>query len=108
MSPKLYRIAKGLELIHAYHPEYEKLIEFNNKLSIESLKLNKTTKLKLFIIQKGNCTMCSQSLLNEEGEFQYDGTTNIHHNLTRSQGGSKSKLSNLSLVHTACHTEHHR
>lgn len=107
MSSKLYRIPKDLELIHAYHPDYEKLIEFNNKLSIESLKLNKT-KLKLFISQKGKCTMCSQSLLNEQGEFLYDGSTHIHHNLARSQGGSKSKLSNLSLVHRSCHIEHHK
>lgn len=108
ISPKQYRIPKDLELIHAYHPEYEKLIEFNTKVSIKSLKLNQTNKIKLLIKQKGKCDICGETLLNEKGEFMYDGTTNIHHKQMRSKGGAKSKLTNLALVHEDCHRHHRR
>jgi RNA-directed DNA polymerase len=108
ISPKQYRIPKGLEVVHAYHPEYEKLIEFNTKLSIKSLELNQTNKIKLLIKQKGRCDICGETLLNDKGEFLYDGSTNIHHKQMRSKGGVKSKLANLALVHVDCHIRHHR
>ena len=108
LSPKNYRIPKALELVHAYHPEYEKLIEFNAKTSIESLKSNQTNKIKLFIKQKGKCDICGETLLNEMGEFTYDGATEIHHKTARSKGGAKAKLANLALVHRSCHIGHHQ
>ena len=108
MSPKKYRIPKDLEMVHAYHPLSEELVKFNTKLSIENLKLNQTTKLKLFTKQKGICEMCNQTLLNSDGEFLYDGNTNIHHKELRSKGGSKSNIANLTLIHTQCHIAHHK
>ena len=108
LSPKNYRIPKALELVHAYHPEYEKLIEFNAKTSIESLKSNQTNKIKLFIKQKGKRDICGETLLNEMGEFTYDGATEIHHKTARSKGGAKAKLANLALVHRSCHIGHHQ
>lgn len=108
ISPKQYRIPKDLELIHAYHPEYEKLIEFNTKMGIKSLQMNQTNKIKLLIKQKGKCDMCGKTLLNENGEFMYDGTSNIHHKEMRARGGAKSKLSNLVLIHEDCHIRHHQ
>jgi RNA-directed DNA polymerase len=107
MSPKLYRIPKELELVHAYHPEFEKLIDFNTKLSIKSLQRNRTTKIKLLIKQKGKCDMCGGSLLNDANEFNYDGSTQIHHKQERSKGGGRGNLTNLSLIHTSCHIDHH-
>jgi len=108
MSPILYRIPKQLEMIHAYHPHYHKLIDHNFKLGIESLKQNETTKIKLLVKQKGKCVMCGESLLNSMGEFMYDDTTNIHHVQFRSKGGSKNKLNNLVLEHQKCHNDVHR
>ena len=108
ISPKQYRIPKDLELVHAYHPEYEKLIEFNTKMSIKGLQMNQTNKIKLLIKQKGKCDMCGKTLLSENGEFMYDGTSNIHHKEMRVKGGPKSKLSNLVLIHEDCHIRHHR
>jgi RNA-directed DNA polymerase len=105
---KMYRIPRALELVHAYHPYYTKLLDFNLKNSIEAMKETGTLKGKLLNKQKGICTLCQQSLLNETGEFIYDGTTNIHHILERSKGGSKFSLSNLTLVHKDCHYDHHR
>ena len=107
MSPKQYRIPKELELVHAYHAEFEKLIDFNTKLSIKSLQLNKTTKVKLLIRQKGKCDMCGGSLLNEANEFSYDGSSHIHHKQERSKGGRRGSLNNLSLIHVSCHINHH-
>jgi RNA-directed DNA polymerase len=108
ISPKQYRIPKALELIHAYHSEYEKLIEFNTKMGIKSLELNQTNKIKLLIKQKGKCDICGETLLNENGEFMYDGSTNIHHKQMRSKGGAKSKLANMVLIHEDCHIRLHR
>nr|ATI20212.1 group II intron reverse transcriptase/maturase [Juglanconis oblonga]ATI20374.1 group II intron reverse transcriptase/maturase [Juglanconis oblonga] len=108
LSAKLNRIPKGLELVHAYHPSYVELIEFATKISITSLKMNQTTRLKLFIKQKGKCYMCGETLLDDDGEFRYDGSTNIHHIEPRAEGGTRSKTKNLALVHTNCHIHHHQ
>jgi 5-methylcytosine-specific restriction endonuclease McrA len=108
ISPKRYRIPKDLELVHAYHPRFKELVEFNTKMSIDNLKGNTTTKIKLLIKQKGKCGMCGETLLNEESEFEYDGSTNIHHIQERSKGGRKSSISNLMLTHTTCHELHHK
>ena len=51
--------------------------------------------------------MCGETLLNEMGEFMYDGTTEIHHKEARSKGGSKSKTTNV-LIHRSCHIRHHQ
>ena len=108
LSAKLNRIPKELELVHAYHPSYEKLIDFATKLSITSLKTNETTKIKLFIKQKGKCYMCGETLLDVDGEFKYDGTSSIHHKEPRSKGGSRSIIDNLTLAHTSCHIYYHQ
>jgi len=108
LSPKLYRIPKNLEMVHAYHPDHTKLAEFNVKMSIKSMEMNQTTKTKLYIKQKGKCGTCGLPLLNEDGEFAYDGTTNIHHTVARSKGGKRGALSNLTLMHTDCHIQHHQ
>lgn len=91
MSPKRYRIPKELELVHAYHTDYNKIIDFNIKVSLENLKSNPTTKVKLLTKQKGMCGMCGMTLLNESGEFEHDGSTNIHHKVARSKGGIEER-----------------
>jgi RNA-directed DNA polymerase len=57
------------------------------------------SKQKLAKRQKGRCPECGESLFNDE-ELQ------VHHLLTRSQGG-KSSYSNLALVHLLCHQHIH-
>lgn len=95
-------------MVHAFHPYHEKLVEFNTKLSIENLKLNQTTKIKLFIKQKGKCGICNLTLLSLNGEYMYDGTTQIHHKELRSEGGSKNSMANMTLVHSECHMDHQK
>ena len=105
ISPKRYRIPKELELVHAYHPDYMKVIDFNTKLSMENLKANPTTKAKLLIKQKGLCGICGNTLLNEAGVFEFDHTTYIHQIQTRSKGGGISSMTNLMLIHRRCHIQ---
>ena len=107
MSSRLFIIPKRLENIHAYHPEYQKLIDHNLKLSIQSMETNQTNKIKLLKKQKGLCPMCNSTLLDENGEFRYDGSTHIHHKKEIRKGGSKANLNNLMLVHKECHVTHH-
>ena len=104
ISAREYRIPKALELIHAYHPEYYKLIETNLKTNFLAIKATKTLKAKLFIKQKGMCSICNNTLL--DAELLYDGSTNIHHIKRRADGGT-NKINNLTLVHTSCHMELH-
>lgn len=104
---KMYRIPRELELVHAYHPDYTKLLDFNFKTNVNAMKETGTLKAKLLNKQKGICSFCHSSLLNDTGEFIYDGSTHIHHILERSKGGSKFSMSNLTLVHKDCHYKHH-
>ena len=50
--------------------------------------------------QKGNCTLCHDSLHNEE-------ELHVHHVIPRSQGGEDA-IYNLSLVHQYCHQQVHK
>ena len=104
ISARDYRIPKALELIHAYHPEYSKLIESNLKTNFLAIKATKSLKSKLLIKQKGMCSICNNTLL--DTEFLYDGSTHIHHIKRRADGGT-SRMNNLTLVHTSCHMELH-
>jgi len=104
LNARLYCIPSGLEIIHAYHPDYKKLIEFNLKISLESFKETKTFKSKLLIKQKGMCGICNESLLNFQGEFLFDGSTHIHHINKRVNGGDNT-LNILILVHSQCHND---
>lgn len=98
-----YRIPEKLELIHAYHPDNEKLIDFNFSMSKIAMQGNNSYKAKLLIRQKGKCGLCGTTLLDEQGEFQYDGSSHIHHKEPRAQSGSRGHLKNMMLVHARCH-----
>jgi RNA-directed DNA polymerase len=108
ISARRYRIPKDLETVHAYHPLYSKLIDFNQKMAIESVKNTKTLKLKLFKKQKGRCAMCKEYLMVKGNMISLDGEWHIHHITERSKGGSKSKKVNMQLVHSLCHISHHK
>lgn len=102
-----YRIPGTLELVHAYHPDYEKLIDFNLSMSKLALQGNNSYKAKLMIRQKGKCGICGMTLLNEHGEFNFDGSNHIHHVNPRAKKGDKGLTKNMMLVHGMCHQEHH-
>lgn len=102
-----YRIPENLELIHAYHPNSDQLPEFNFTMSKLAMQGNSAYKAKLLIRQKGLCGLCGTTLLDEKGEFNFDGSNHIHHVEARAKKGSKGLLKNMKLVHAQCHQRHH-
>jgi len=77
ISADEYRLPKELEIIHAYHPRYKEILEFTRKVNFLSIKETSTFKSKLLKNQKGLCSVCHLTLLEENGEFKYDGTSHI-------------------------------
>jgi len=73
MSAKRYRIPAKLEKVHAYHPEYEKLILNNQRLAVESVIKTGTLKSKLFKKQKGRCGLCKEFLMDSEDFMPLEG-----------------------------------
>ena len=99
LSAARYRIPERLELVHAYHEKYEELIDFNYAMSKQAMKDNTSFKAKLFIKQKGRCGICGSSLLDDHGEFNYDGSNHIHGIKPRSKKGAKNQIK-MMLVHS--------
>lgn len=108
ISARRYRIPKELETVHAYHPDYEKLIQSNLSMAFNSVKNTKILKVKLLKKQKGRCAMCKRYLIDTENVIPLDGEWHIHHIVKRSEGGSKKSKENLQLVHSDCHISHHK
>lgn len=106
ISADEYRLPKKLEVIHAYHPRYQEIIEFTRKVNLLSIKETSTLKSKLLIKQKGLCSMCHLTLLEENGEFKYDGTSHICYKEENTSDSLKLKITNLTLVHATCHKSH--
>lgn len=107
VSAGRYRLPRDLELIHAYHPDHKKLMDFNLSMSRLAMQGNTSYKAKLLIRQKGLCELCGNTLLDERGEFNFDGSSHIHHLKPRALKGAKGLLKNMALVHAQCHQEHH-
>lgn len=78
ISASRYRIPENLELVHAYHPQHGKLLDFNYAMSNLAMQGNTSHKAKLLIRQKGLCGICGSTLLDDRGEFNYDGSSHIH------------------------------
>jgi len=109
MSARRYRIPSELETVHAYHPDYEKIILNNQRLAVESVIKTGTLKLKLFKKQNGRCGMCKDYLnMNTEEFMPSPGEWHIHHKVKRAKGGSKSNIDNMELIHFSCHINHHK
>ena len=85
-------LPKKLDHIHAFHPDYQQLIDHNQNVSFQVLKESPTLKSKLLIKQKGLCYFCNTNLLGTDGQHIYDGSLHIHHKESRASAGSKSRL----------------
>jgi len=94
------RILNKHKGIHKFHPNVKELeqhiVDQNNKNNFKQ----KTLKGKLLSRQKGVCSHCLQTI-------DADAETHIHHIIPISQGGSKSRMGNMTLLHKVCHYEHH-
>jgi len=83
--------------IHAYSMEKQKIQEHLLRQKMKGLPKYHDLKSKLFIKQKGKCTVCNTELELEEHDLHE------HHIRPISEGGSKSKKENLELLHKECH-----
>jgi len=90
-------IPKQLLHIHAYHPDYMKVIEFNTNNNFKTLGINSSFKERLLKKQNNLCTHCEKPLLASEGI--YEGL-HIHHINPIFKGGSRNKIDNMVLLHS--------
>lgn len=97
-----YAIPNNLKHVHAYHPEFQKLIEFN---SVNTLQINKNMRGKLFKQQNGLCHLCQKKI--DLNTIIYSFKPVIHHIIPISEGGHPNKILNLVLLHKGCHLEIH-
>lgn len=78
------------------------LIKYFEERDIKKfISSNIMSRQKLAKSQKYKCPMCSMSIVDTKEGLE------THHKTPRVHGG-KSEYKNLWLVHTSCHTEHHR
>ena len=87
--------------IHAYDKDYLKLVEFQTQINCMSLGKEESYKGKLFKKQKGICVICNKPLLVDT--FLKLGTLHLDHIQPISEGGSKTNMKNLRLIHIWCH-----
>ncbi len=92
---------RSVRAIHAYSKDKTKLIEHNAEKKIEMLPKYNSLKDKLFARQKGKCPECLDPILAESEEVE------IHHITPIGEGGSKSSITNMELLHKYCHRRKH-
>jgi 5-methylcytosine-specific restriction endonuclease McrA len=107
VSAKKLHIPAKLKNIHAYSQNRLELIEFNTESKIKNLPKYHNLKEKLYSKQKGVCPECHKPLDIYETSETKEHQVEIHHIVQISQGGSKTKISNLMLMHTYCHKAQH-
>jgi hypothetical protein len=106
---RIYSITNDLLEIHAYHEDIKLLEERLTKANLASLGKTEGLKGKLISKQKGICPICEKSLFhNSEHNILEAGFLDIDHIIPISEGGSKTKMDNLRLLHRWCHKERHK
>jgi len=94
------RILNKHKIIHGFHEDVRVLEKYIANQLDKNRKKHKTLKENLFTRQKGVCSICFETI--KEDEYRH-----IHHIFPISLGGSKSSIKNMALVHKECHIEHH-
>lgn len=100
VSARTFSIPDNLLPYHGYHSERKLLEERLTKANLASLGKTEGVKGKLLTKQKGLCTLCSKSLfVTAENNTLGTGFLDVDHITPISQGGSKTDLKNLRLIH---------
>lgn len=102
LSTKNYVIPLNLLHVHAYHPDYMKMIQFNTNNNFKAMGLNSSFKTRLLSAQNNLCSHCVNSLLTSTG--LYEGL-HIHHIMPIYKGGNRKDIQNMVLLHSWCHYE---
>jgi len=109
ISSKYYIIPKNIEHVHAYHPDYIKLLDFNANVNLKAMGIFSPFRDKLLKKQNFLCDHCGRSLHSFEIDSdQYMGENlNIHHINPIYKGGATNKINNMALIHVGCHKDLH-
>jgi len=99
-----YNFPNNLKKIRSYDKDYTDLLEYNFGNQIKSMGKYNSNKEKLFIKQKGICSLCS---INIDYDTVLAKDLHIDHIQPLSKKGRKGLLSNMRLVHKECHTLYH-
>lgn len=100
LAVKFYNIPKKLIELHGYHPNVNKLIEWNIANNIRALGKFGSFKDKLYNNQKGKCSVCSLPITKKD---LAKGLIDIHHINPIYKGGARNVISNMELMHLRCH-----
>jgi len=74
ISSKFYIIPKNIEHVHAYHPDYIKLLDFNANVNLKAMGINSSFRDKLLKKQNYICDHCGLSLYSDRiNDDQYLG-----------------------------------
>ena len=87
-------------MIHAYHSDISKFIEWSIKANQKAMGPFSSRKNKLYKKQKGLCYICKTPFTEQE---LFNNKTHIHHITPISKGGRPDLESNMTLVHSLCH-----
>ena len=100
VSALTYRVPQNLRVIHAYHSDISKFIEWSVKANQKAMGPFSNRKNKLYKKQKGLCSICKNPFTEQE---LFNNKTHIHHLTPISKGGRPDLESNMTLVHSLCH-----
>ena len=100
VSALTYRVPQNLRVIHAYHSDISKFIEWSVKANQQAMGPFSNRKNKLYKKQKGLCSICKTPFTEQE---LFNNKTHIHHITPIYKGGRPDLESNMTLVHSLCH-----
>jgi len=104
LSSKFLILPKKYLTIHAYHPDYMKLVNYNTNVNLKAGGIHLSFKKRLLKRQNNLCAYCNESLLDSEGLYG-NQNLHIHHIHPIYRGGSRNKISNMVLLHSWCHRD---
>lgn len=102
LSSKVYVMPLKYRKIHAYHPDYMQVVNFNTNINFQAMGLNSNFKIKLLKAQNDICPTCKKPLITSIG--LYEGL-HIHHILPIAKGGKRNDIKNMILLHAWCHKD---
>jgi RNA-directed DNA polymerase len=101
LSAKHFIIPKVMENIHAYSPDFMKLVEFQTNLGLLAINSKfPSIKDRLTKKQNGLCGICNHTITLDHLANKF---VHIHHIKPVFKKGSKADVNNMLLVHSWCH-----